>query len=266
MATTVVFSGGPSPGEEVAAVLAVALGSGSRTPDRVIAADGGLEACLAAGLEPDVVVGDMDSVASADLSRAEVAGVRIERHPRDKDAVDLELALDAALRASGSGTPIPPTAPGGRTGPTPARARLVVIGSAGGRLDHLVASMLLLGSPRYRGFEVEGYLGSQRIVPVHDTRALEEPVGTPVSLLALHGAGSRVTTSGLRWPLARHELVPSSSLGVSNEFAEQQAHIEVSGPPVTVILPGRTEDLSTDTIRHGHGAGDGERPEVVPHD
>ncbi len=174
MATTVVFSGGPSPGSEAAAVLAAALGPGSRTPDRVIAADGGLQACLAAGLEPDVVVGDMDSEASADLTRAEVAGVRIERHPRYKDAVDLELALDAALRAAGSGTPIPPTTPGGRTGPTPARARLVVIGSAGGRLDHLVASMLLLGSPRYRGFEVEGYLGSQRIVPVHDTRALEE--------------------------------------------------------------------------------------------
>ena len=103
MATTVVFSGGPSPGEGVAEVLAAALGPGSAPPDRVIAADGGLGACLAAGLEPDVVVGDMDSVASADLSRAEVAGVRIERHPRDKDAVDLELALDAALRHAFAG-------------------------------------------------------------------------------------------------------------------------------------------------------------------
>ena len=37
MATTVVFSGGPSPGEGVAEVLAAALGPGSAPPDRVIA-------------------------------------------------------------------------------------------------------------------------------------------------------------------------------------------------------------------------------------
>ena len=49
----------------------------------------------------------------------------IERHPAAKDATDLELALDAAIALEPS--------------------RILVIGSAGGRLDHLLGSILLLG-------------------------------------------------------------------------------------------------------------------------
>ena len=55
----------------------------------------------------------------------------IERHPAAKDATDLELALDAAIALEPS--------------------RILVIGSAGGRLDHLLGSILLLGDARYAG-------------------------------------------------------------------------------------------------------------------
>ena len=82
--------------------------SGGLAPDRseigplpagafVIAADSGLEHAAALGLAVDVLVGDLDSVSTSALEAAEEAGVRVERHPVDKEATDLELALDYAL-------------------------------------------------------------------------------------------------------------------------------------------------------------------------
>ncbi|HSH32070.1 MAG TPA: hypothetical protein VLB31_00445, partial [Actinomycetota bacterium] len=66
-------------------------------PDVVIAADDGAREALRLGLEVDVVVGDMDSVPASTLAQVERAGGRAMRHPADKDATDLELALDEAL-------------------------------------------------------------------------------------------------------------------------------------------------------------------------
>jgi thiamine pyrophosphokinase len=67
----------------------------------VIAADGGLRHAARLGLAPDLLVGDLDSVAPTDLDA--YPGLPVERHPTDKDALDLELALDAALRAARRG-------------------------------------------------------------------------------------------------------------------------------------------------------------------
>ena len=253
MATTVVFSGGPTDGRVLESVVSTALTAPGGRPDTVIAADAGLVACLHAGFEPDLVVGDMDSVPSEALERATASGAQIERHPVDKDAVDLELALDAALldaRTRGAAaTPGPAVgvpdggAPDGRI----EGERVVVVGSAEGRLDHLVASMALLGAQRYADLAVEAWFGGQLVVPVRGRRLLRAPVGTTVSLLALHGAGSRVSTGGLRWRMDSGVIPPGSSLGVSNTFADSEAWVDVEGPPVTVVLP----DLLEQSARTG---------------
>ena len=107
--------------------------------DLVIAADGGVDRALALGLHVDLAIGDFDSVTPAGLAAAEAAGARVERHPAAKDATDLELALDAAIAL----------------GP----ARIVVVGSGGGRLDHLLGSVLLLADERYADAVIDAYLG-----------------------------------------------------------------------------------------------------------
>ena len=117
----VVVAGGDPPA--LAAALAVPLGA------PVVAADKGLEHALALGLEVTVAVGDFDSASPEAVEVAEAAGVRIERHPGEKDATDLELALDVAATMSPS--------------------RILVLASGDGRLDHLLSAALLLASDRY---------------------------------------------------------------------------------------------------------------------
>ena len=118
-------------------VVVVASGAGPSvavpgTPT-VIAADGGLDRATALGLDVDVVIGDLDSVSAGALAAAEAAGARVVRHPEAKDATDLELALDEAVRI------------GAR--------RVLVVASAEGRLDHLLGSLLLLGADAYAAIE-----------------------------------------------------------------------------------------------------------------
>src|SRR5687767_4658379 len=65
----------------------------------IIAADGGLDHALAAGLSPDALVGDLDSVSAEALAWAD-EHIEVIRHPPDKATTDTELALAHALTRS----------------------------------------------------------------------------------------------------------------------------------------------------------------------
>src|SRR5512144_1217814 len=87
--------------EEVVVVIAggEALDSSVSVPAgaTVVVADRGLDHAQALGLEVAIAVGDFDSASAEAVAAAEHAGTRIERHPVEKDATDLELALDVAI-------------------------------------------------------------------------------------------------------------------------------------------------------------------------
>ena len=185
----------------------------------VVAADGGIDTARALGLHVDLAIGDFDSVSAEGLAAAEREGAHVERHPVAKDATDLELALDAALAA----------------GP----ARILVLGSDGGRLDHLLSSLDVLASRRYAAVELDAVLGRARLHVIHPgSRSLSGTPGELVSLHALHGEARGVSTHGLLYPLAGETLAPGSSRGVSNVFAEPEARISLEHGVLLAIRPG----------------------------
>ena len=176
-----------------------------------IAADGGLGHADRAGRGVDVVVGDLDSVDPAALERARAAGTEVIAHPVDKDATDLDLALDLAAQRWDGATP----------------PRVLVVGGHGGRTDHLVGNLLLIASERHRGLRITMWSGVEVVTVVRDTAHLLRHAGTVVSLLAVNGAASGVTTSGLRFPLDDATLAPGASIGLSNELTGERAEVHV---------------------------------------
>ncbi len=186
-------------------------------PDVVVAADGGLAHALALGLRVDLVIGDMDSVTEADLRVAEARGARVERHPRDKDKTDLELALDAAV-ADGASS-------------------VLVLGGAGGRLDHFLANALVLASPAYRHVEIDALVGGARIAVIRDRRTLRGRPGDLLSLLPVGGPACGVRTAGLAYVLAGEDLQPGTTRGVSNVFAAETAAVELLSGTLLAIQP-----------------------------
>ncbi len=203
-------------------VVVVAAGPGPTVavPDTatVVAADGGLERAAALGLRATVVVGDLDSVSAAALAAAEAAGARIVRHPAAKDATDLELALDMAV------------AGGAR--------RILVVASAGGRLDHLAASLLLLGSERFGALELDALVGDALVHVVRRARRLRGSPGELLTLLPLGGPAAGVSTAGLEYPLTDETLTPGSTRGVSNVFVAGEARITLAAGALLAIRPG----------------------------
>jgi thiamine pyrophosphokinase len=206
----VVVSGGDAPAPEAAS--SVPLGA------FVIAADKGLEHALALGLEVDVAIGDFDSAGDEAVAAAEAAGVRIERHPREKDATDLELALDLAVTMSAT--------------------HILVLSGNRGRLDHLLSTALVLASERYAGREVDAHLGPARVHVVRGERLLEGEPGELVTLLAVNGPAEGVRADGLVYPLNGETLEPGSTRGVSNVFARDMAQIDVARGVLLAIRPG----------------------------
>ena len=202
----VVVAGGDAPTpEEIARLPADPV---------VVAADAGLDHALAALLSVSVAVGDMDSVSPEALAAAEQSGTRFERHPADKDQTDLELALELAARLAD---------------------RIIVIGAAGGRLDHLIGNLTVLASPRWSGVEIEAWLTNAQAVVVHHHRVLDVEPGATVSLFAL-GAPARVTTTGLAWPLNDEILGPLTSRGVSNQATTSSPQLSVHEGVVLAVI------------------------------
>ena len=209
MRTALVFAGGePPPPSAVDGLLPA---------DIVIAADSGLGHAFALGCAVDVVVGDLDSVEPADARAATAAGAEIEQHPADKDATDLELALDAA-RARGA-------------------EHITVIGGHGGRVDHFAANLLLLASPSLAGLRVEARLGDARLIVVRERTDLHGEVGDLCSLLPLGGVAQGVVTEGLRFPLRSEDLAPGSTRGISNVFVDPHAQVSLTGGVLLAVLP-----------------------------
>jgi thiamine pyrophosphokinase len=211
----VVVTGGNPPDPE--ALLDVPLDA------PVIAADKGLEHAISLGLEVTVAVGDFDSASPYVVARAETAGTTIERHPAEKDATDLELALDRALSMSPE--------------------RILVLSGDGGRLDQLLSTLLLLGSNRYQEVEIDAVIGRARVSVVRGQRTIAGEPGEVVSLLPLHGPARGVRTEGLAYPLAEETLEPGSSRGISNVFTADAARVTLErGTLLAIRLPATDRD------------------------
>jgi thiamine pyrophosphokinase len=184
----------------------------------VVAADGGLDHALAAGLTPAVLVGDLDSISAEGLAWAKTHA-SVHRHPTDKDLTDTELAI--ALAA----------------GFDPARVTLVAGG--GDRLDHTMAAIGALGSASLTSVPmVEAWWGGQYLRVLHGpTRAtIGTKPGHVVSLLALHGPCTGVSISGTRWVLDRVDLAPMAGHGVSNLAESTDVEITVVLGVLTVFV------------------------------
>ncbi len=190
----------------------------------VLAADGGFARARALGLEPALLVGDMDSLPPGRLVAAEAAGTPVLRASADKDESDTELALLEAVRRGAT--------------------RITVLGALGGpRVDHALANVWLLAHPGLAGVDVALVDARSRVVLVSAPgpedgpvcRPLPGPIGAVVSLLPLGGDASGVTTSGLRYPLGDEPLVTGPARGLSNVRIAPGASVTVRRGRLIVV-------------------------------
>ena len=187
----------------------------------VVAADSGLDSALALGLDVTVATGDFDSASPEAVVAAEASGVRIERHPAEKDATDLELALDTAAAM------------------TPDRILVLAgRGAAGSTTSSCGPPAPRLGA--LRDDDVDALVGDARVHVIRGERELAGWPGELLTLVAVNGPAVGVTTDGLEYPLRGETLEPGSSRGVSNVFEGDTARVTVESGVLLAIRPGES--------------------------
>ncbi|MDR2759766.1 MAG: thiamine diphosphokinase [Spirochaetaceae bacterium] len=201
----IVFIGGLGPGAGQCRVL-------SRGADLIAAADSGLIAAEDAGIYPDWIVGDMDSL--TDLGRLKkYPEERILRYPEDKDYTDTELALRLLWDKGCDET--------------------WLLGGGGGRVDHLFAIRSLFE----RDPSPDRWITAEDdIHAVTGTLSQELPPGSLVSVFPLGAGPWKVESRGLRWPLDDLSWAPGF-FGISNIAYEGPFSLRVTKGRFLVILP-----------------------------
>lgn len=173
--------------------------------DVVIAVDGGAELCSAAGVVPQLIIGDLDSLSDVTRIALEARGALVQRFPADKNESDLDLAILEARRRHTD--------------------ELVMTGVTGGRADHFLAAV---------GSLVRASDMSPRIEEAHVAIWVVDAARHPS--VSLTGRGRRlsivpvegdavITATGVQWPLHAERIAPLSSRGLSNVITGDVASI-----------------------------------------
>jgi thiamine pyrophosphokinase len=184
----------------------------------IVAADGGARGAERLGFAIDLVVGDCDSLAEAELERLAAAGIEIRRAPTDKDESDTELALLAAIERGATA--------------------LTVVGALGGaRLDHALANLALLALPALDGRPCQLLDPAARVRLLTAPASLDLP-GSPggiVSLVPFGDGVEGVITDGLAYPLRGEPLPAGPARGLSNIRLGETARVGIRAGRLLVI-------------------------------
>ncbi len=193
--------------------------------DHIICADAGASKALEFGLKPELIVGDLDSLAEKDAQKLRDVGCEFSVYPREKDYTDTHLAL---LLAEDAGA-----------------TEITVWGGTGSRLDHTLGSLFAATELAEKGAKVCFASPEQMIYLIKDELRLQGNIGETVSVMALLGRAEGVTLKGFHYPLSKATLESRSTLGVSNVIVAQEPLILVEQGIVTVFhYPGIREPLT----------------------
>ena len=191
--------------------------------DYVVVADGGADACRAAGVVPDLFCGDDDSASGEAVRWARSAARATVSFPSEKYATDLALALDCARHEAAR-----------REAPL----AITLTCASGGRPDHALAVIGQLAAAGCASARVVEDAFEMRIVSAAGESRWElgpEAVGLTFSAIAV-APETRVDETGMRWELDDKPMGLLDDLGVSNVVTSPAASITCRSGAVAAFL------------------------------
>ena len=189
--------------------------------DLLLAADGGSLLYLKAGILPNKVIGDLDSLSAQTLKRLKAAGVPFLTFPPEKDQSDLQLALNEAVR-EGAGSI---TIYGGSSRIFPLRP------------DHVLININLLLWGKKRGLAIKWFLNSKTLLFFADAETeVEAENGDTVSLVPFSERVEQVTLEGFVYPLKAETLYREDSRGLSNVLRNSRGKIRLGAGLLLVCV------------------------------
>lgn len=186
-----------------------------KKPDVIIGVDRGALWLLKQGIVPDVAIGDFDSVTTQEFKIIEKNIQKVIRHPIEKNATDLELAVEEAIKLDST--------------------EVIIFGGLGSRFDHSFAAMQML--LKLESHNICGYLvdKTNKITIVRREYAVIKSTDFPYISIFPHSESAIVTLKGFKYDVNHQVFHQKSTLGVSNEITAKIGKILVHDGLALVI-------------------------------
>jgi thiamine pyrophosphokinase len=179
--------------------------------DLLIACNGGYQKAMRFGVQPDIVIGDLDSINPRIIQKK----VRIIRFPANKDKTDGELALQLALKQKPQ--------------------KIFWLAALGGRWDQTIANCFLLIQAAKKKVPVVLFQGEWRIYLVLNHLSVQGQPGERVSLIPLSNKVEGIFSKGLQYSLKNEELFRHRTRGVSNCLLSLKCSIKIKSGWLLVL-------------------------------
>ncbi|MBQ3006721.1 MAG: thiamine diphosphokinase [Clostridia bacterium] len=181
-----------------------------KSGDLIIAADGGYKYLASAGIKPDILIGDFDSL--GDIPENE----NIVRLNPVKDITDMDAAVGIGIEKGYS--------------------EFVIYGALGGRFDHSLANIQLLARLSQQGKKAELRNGETVITAVTDGKiTFDSSHKGYVSVFSHSDICEKVCIRGLKYTLEDAALKNTFTLGISNEFIGSESEIIIEKGTAIII-------------------------------
>lgn len=189
--------------------------------DLVIAVDGGLSYCGLLEVEPDIIIGDFDSISDKEAEAVRLLEQqipdRILRLPCEKDDTDTLAAIKLGLERG--------------------YTQFRLYAATGGRFDHTLANiqcLLYLKRNGATGYLVDG--SGMMLVIQNEAVSFRENLEGTISLFSLERETRGVTIEGLKYTLHNASITNDYPIGISNEFIGEKSTITVEDGTLVCMI------------------------------
>ncbi|MFI3213100.1 MAG: thiamine diphosphokinase [Eubacteriales bacterium] len=189
--------------------------------DYVIAVDGGYMYCKVLGIQPDLIIGDFDSVEEKEMAEIESfiesGTTKIISLPREKDDTDMLAALRYGLEKG--------------------FREFCIYAACGGRLEHTIANIQCLNflkEQKAKGYLMDGT--GMVLVAKNESITFQKSMEGFFSMFSLGETAKGVSVTGMKYELDGATFTNAFPIGISNEFIGEAAKITVEEGTVVMIL------------------------------
>ena len=170
--------------------------------EEIIAVDSGIEHLLNLSLDPNTLIGDLDSISKKSLDKVKKNGVKTLAFNSNKDQTDFELALNYLEEAE--------------------KSKVYIIGGESGEIDHLISIFLLIPSKSF--FENIIWLYGDKRIIFRQKLELNIKKLTKFSIIPLSDL-TNLSIDGAEWNLDNKDIQFGETLTLRNNTNEKQLNI-----------------------------------------
>ena len=178
--------------------------------DYIICADSGYDIAIQANIEPDLVIGDFDSVKSF------VQNVEMISLPVEKDVTDCLAAYNEGVKRGFN--------------------NFVLLGGTGGRFEHTFANISVMANASIDGNKFIIIDDKHTFYAISDSSMkLPNLPNKQISVFAFGDKAIGVTEKGFHYSIENYTLNPFFPIGISNDIFDDYGEISVEKGTLIII-------------------------------